>query len=149
MIADMGFQIERFTPMGRRNRLKCRFRNRSNRRHKGRPPRSAGHFRIGGQGLRVIEVKPGIDYIGPAHGSCGGAPKYASLMLAALEKAKAAGQIEKGYGFICPFSMTPGVPSWLAEARAIATPRCGYIECLSRRKSEGWARQALGMALCT
>jgi len=49
--------------------------------------------------LRVIEVKPGIAYIGPAHG---GVPKYIGRMIAAYEKAKAAAQIGKGDAYLMP-----------------------------------------------
>ena len=88
--------------MSRRNRLKRRFRNRSNCRHKGRPPKPAGQIRIGGQEMIALVLKPGNAYTGPPHDSCGGVPKYVGLMIAAYEKAKAAGQIGKGDGLIMP-----------------------------------------------
>src|SRR5215831_12074826 len=114
--------------MSKRNRSKRRFRNGSNRRHKGRLPKSAGHFRIGGQDLRVIEVKPGIAYIGPPHHSCGGVPKYVGLMMAEYEKAKAAGQIGKGYGLIMPVLHD----SWYALTAGRGPCNCNPEVCAPR-----------------
>jgi hypothetical protein len=55
---------------------------------------------IGGQDLIAVVPKPGIAYIGPPHDFGDGVPKYVGFMIAAYEKAKAAGQIRNGVS--CP-----------------------------------------------